>query len=107
MPDMQKNSVSKNQVPPKTATRRQGRRRIIRLLWILIALGIAIGLAFLPRNQDSPTMEIQQEKNISEMLLHELGIGLSNGFWRSPIEGNEIMKVELAIQSSKETLIHD
>ena len=98
MSDRQKHSVSKTQVSHKNATRWQGRRRITRLFWILIALAIAIGLAFLPRNQDSPAREIKRNINLSEILLHELGIGLSHEFWRSPNEGSEILTVESTLQ---------
>ena len=107
MSDRQKPSVPKIQVSHKSATGWQERRRLTCLFWILIAVVIAIGLAFLPRNQDSPAMEIKQDKNLSGILSYEVGIGLSHGFWRNPTEGNEISAMGPALQSPQQTLIRD
>lgn len=107
MSDRQKLSVSKIQVSHKSATRWQERRRLTCLFWILIAVVIAIGLAFLPRNQDSPALEIKQNINLRGMLLNEPGIDLSHSFWQYPAKGNDFMTVASTFPRLKETLIHD
>ncbi len=77
MSERQKNSTSKTQIPQKSATRWQGRHLFTRLFWILIAFAIALGLAFLPRNQESPVTEINWNYSPSELRLYEPGMGLS------------------------------
>lgn len=107
MSDRQKPSVSKIQGSHQSATRWQERRRLTCLFWILIAVVIAIGLAFLPRNQDSPAMEIKPDNSPGEMHLHELGIDLSHAFWQYPTKGNDFMTMASTFPRPKETLIHD
>lgn len=84
MSDRQKPSVSKIQGSHKSATRWQERRRLTCLVWILIAVVIAIGLAFLPGNQDIPAMEIRLVNSPSERHLYESDIDLSHAFWQCP-----------------------
>lgn len=107
MSDRQRSSVLKTKVPHTSATRWQGRRCMTCLFWILIAVVIAIGLAFLPRNQDSPAMEIKPDNSLGEMQSKELGIDLSHGIWQYPTRRSDFITVTSTFPCPKETLIHD
>ena len=69
MSTRQKRSILNTDTQLEGAIRRQRQRYLPRLLWILVALAISIGLAFFPRNHDAPVIKINLDKNIGEVRL--------------------------------------